>query len=180
MKINKKLEISLQQLIVEVVGILLLLAFLITFFVLYGNKGEIIYFTDSMYNLQISTIAKSAILVIPIICFIVFVIISFFQFYPAIWNLSKEDEKNKLQNNKILECIKLMISYTKLVFVIIFAYISLMSIQGKLLGKWFIPSAIIIAVLEIAFFIYRFIVLNKKLSADSLKDDNSNNDKLDK
>jgi hypothetical protein len=176
MKINKKLEISVQQFIVEVVAILLLLAFLIAFFIIYAGKGDTIAFLGTLEGLQMSVIKKSVILVLPIVSLLVFIIITFFQFYPSIWNLTKEDEKNKVLNTKILDCVKLMISYTKLLFIIVFTYISMMSIEGKLLGKWFIPSAIALAVLEIAFFIIRFVYLNKKYTDKIAEVDKSAND----
>jgi hypothetical protein len=168
MKINKKLNISTQQFIVEVISVLLLLSFIVLFFIMYAQKGEYIFHYIDEYHFR--NIPKTTILVLPIVCFVVYGLISFLQFYPKLWNISKEQD-NK-QNSNLLECMKLMIAYTKVLFIGIFFYIAMVSLAGKELNVWFLITAIILAVLEIAYFIARFYILNKKYSAK--KDLNEN------
>jgi len=162
MRLYKKMNMSIQQLIVEAVSLLLLLGFIITFFIIFADKGETIVYTRGFETVSIK---KSAILVLPIVCIIVYAVITVLQFTPKLWKTTKEEDA-VFQSEKLLECVKLMISYTKIIFIGIFFYLAMMSIEGKYISNWFLPLAIFLAVAEIAFFMVRFFIISKKTLKD--------------
>lgn len=78
---------------------------------------------------------KGSILIMPIMSWVLYIIITVLEMFPQIWNTGvKVTEQNKFRVYAIL---RLMIDIIKLVFVLSFAYITICSVEFTPLGTWF-------------------------------------------
>lgn len=78
---------------------------------------------------------KNSILIMPIMSWVLYIIITVLEMFPPIWNTGvKVTEQNKFRVYAIL---RLMLDIIKLVIVISFAYTTICSVEFMPLGMWF-------------------------------------------
>ncbi len=78
---------------------------------------------------------KCSILIIPIMSWVLYILITVIEMFPAVWNTGvKVTEQNKFRVYAIL---RLMLDIIKLIVVVSFAYITICSVEFMPLGVWF-------------------------------------------
>lgn len=93
---------------------------------------------------------KSELLILPIISWVLYIMITVIQQFPSIWNTGvKVTEKNR---EEVYSIIRNMIDILKLVIVCSFTYITINSIYGIELSFWFLPIELVIIFLPIIYF----------------------------
>lgn len=94
---------------------------------------------------------KNEILLMPIMCIVLYIILTILSFFPAVWNVPVEiSEENR---EYVYLNIKTMLILLKMQVIIIFSCITYSQIKAKALGIWFLPLTLIILFGTIIYYI---------------------------
>lgn len=79
--------------------------------------------------------SKGAVLMMPIMSWVLYILITVLEMFPALWNTGvKVTEENKFRVYAIL---RLMLDIIKFIMVVSFAYTTICSVEFMPLGAWF-------------------------------------------
>jgi Predicted membrane protein len=147
---NKRIPFTFIQKIIELLTIGVML-FLFVYLVI--NWSSIPERIPSHFNALGEANAwsnKSTVLLMPILCFVLYVIMTAVSMVPAIWNTPiKLTEENYVLVN---QSTRSLICFMKLTVVVTFSYITICIATGKQLGIAFLP--IVLIVLAGSFVVY--------------------------
>lgn len=134
-QINEKVSFTIAQKVSEVLSVLTII-FLFGYLIL--NWSEIPDKIPSHYN-ALGEVdrwsSKGSILILPIIGGFLYLVITLLSFMPYAWNIPiKANENNYI---KVYENTRSIICYTKLIMLSAFTYITICTVKGINLGKWF-------------------------------------------
>ncbi|MEW8956527.1 DUF1648 domain-containing protein [Clostridium sp.] len=155
-----KLKYGKFQILLEIIGIMVLLAFFIFIITSWGDIPERIPGHYNGLGEIDRWVSKSQILVPPIIGLLMYLGLTIITFFPKIWNVpSGKKEENK---NAIYQCAKTMIIVLKVEIISAFFYITFHSANSLELPKAFLPIELFIIFGSLIFFTARSFYLGKK------------------
>lgn len=150
-----KLKRTKYEMVIEILCLMLLIGVMVYLFLEwkdipdlipghYNAMGEV----DRMGN-------KGELLVLPIIGWIMYIVITILEQIPQIWNTGVTvTEENK---ERVYRIIKNMISTMKLTVVAVFVFITINSSQEKSLPIWFLPVFLILMFGPMIYFIVKLV-----------------------
>jgi len=157
-----KLKHTKLQIILEIITVLILIAMVVNLKVSWENIADKI---PAHYNAAGEVDKwgqKSELFFVPIICIVLYILLTFITFFPALWNVPISfNEENK---TRVYASMKNMMCLLKLEMVINFAYISYKSSKAQVLAPYFFYVTLAVIFGTIIFFIARTYVIAKKKS----------------
>lgn len=152
---NIKVPFTTAQKIIDVISILIIL-FLFGFLIFnWANIPDRIPSHFDATGAANAWSSKGSILIMPIVSVVLYSFITVISFFPAIWNTPvRITEDNYIF---VYQNIRYIISYTKLLLVSVFAYLSICTATQGSLGVWFLPVFLVLMFVPIIFFIVKIV-----------------------
>ena len=161
---NKKVPFTTSQKIIEIITAALLLLMFGYLISIWSSIPDII---PSHYDFAGEANAwsgKSSILIMPLVGAGLYLIITILSFFPQVWNTPvRITEKNYLF---VYQNIRSLVSYTKLVLVVVFSYVTFKTANSQPLDSLFLPIFLCAMFVPMIFFIVKIVKGKRKIMND--------------
>lgn len=152
---ERKLKFTLSQKILEGCTVLVLL-FLAGYLIVYWPA--IPDTIPSHYNaagVADAWSGKGSILFVPVVCVVLYSLITIVSFFPSIWNVPVAvTEENKA---RVYTLMRNMVCVIKLILVLVFTYITVCTAQSAALSPFFLPVMLLVLFGSMIYYIVRIV-----------------------
>jgi len=161
---DRKIPFTKTQKIIELITAMLLLLMFGYLISIWNSIPNIIPYHYDFAGEANAWSGKSSVLIMPFVGAALYLIITILSFFPQAWNTPvRITEKNYLF---VYQNIRNLVSYTKLIFVAVFFYVTFKMANSQPLDSLFLPIFLCLMFVPIAFFIVKIVKGNKKIMND--------------